>query len=120
MANILIVDDSVTMRELLVMTLCEGGHSVDAAEDGVEGLAMATSGSYQLVICDINMPNMNGLELLGKLRELAEYKFKPILILTTESSQDMKMKGKTAGATGWLVKPFDPPKLMDVVARVLG
>jgi two-component system, chemotaxis family, chemotaxis protein CheY len=120
MASILIVDDSLSIRELLSMTLRDGGHSVEAAEDGVDGLAKARKATgHHLVITDINMPNMGGLELVGALRQLQEYKFKPILILTTESSQEMKMKGKAAGATGWLVKPFDPTKLLDVVARVL-
>jgi two-component system, chemotaxis family, chemotaxis protein CheY len=120
MASILIVDDSMSMRELLAQTLREEGHIVDAGEDGAHGLSLARAGNYQLVITDINMPVMDGFELLAQLRELSEYRFKPILILTTESSQEMKMRGKAAGATGWLVKPFDPQRLLDVVARVLG
>lgn len=120
MASILIVDDSLSMRELLKQTLQGAGHAVDAAENGAEGLDFARKGSYQVVITDINMPVMDGFGLLVELRKLPEYKFKPILILTTESSQEMKMKGKASGATGWLVKPFDPQKLLDVVVRVLG
>jgi two-component system, chemotaxis family, chemotaxis protein CheY len=119
MASILIVDDSLSIRELLGMTLRDGGHTVATAEDGVDALEKAKDGTYQLVITDVNMPNMGGLELVGALRQKQDYRFKPILVLTTESSQEMKMKGKAAGATGWLVKPFDPSKLLDMVARVL-
>ena len=107
------------MRELLGLTLRDGGHTVDAAEDGAAGLERAKSGSYQLVITDINMPTMGGFELVASLRQLPEYKFKPILVITTESSQEMKMKGKAAGATGWLVKPFDPTKLIEVIKKVI-
>ena len=120
MASILVVDDSLSIRELLGMTLREAGHVVDAAEDGASGFEFARSGDYQLVITDINMPEMGGLELIEKLRTLSDYRFRPILVLTTEASQEMKDKGRSAGATGWLVKPFDPTRLLDVVARVLG
>lgn len=120
MASILVVDDSLSIRELLGMTLREAGHVVDAAEDGASGFEFARSGDYQLVITDINMPEMGGLELIENLRRLADYRFRPILVLTTEASQEMKDRGRAAGATGWLVKPFDPTRLLDVVARVLG
>lgn len=120
MASILVVDDSLSIRELLGMALREGGHQVDAAEDGSAGLAAARDGNYQLVITDINMPTMGGLELIENLRKLPAYRFRPILVLTTEASQEMKNRGRAAGATGWLVKPFDPTKLLDVVTRVLG
>lgn len=120
MASILVVDDSLSIRELLGMALREGGHQVDAAEDGSAGFAAARDGNYQLVITDINMPTMGGLELIENLRKLPAYRFRPILVLTTEASQEMKNRGRAAGATGWLVKPFDPTKLLDVVTRVLG
>ncbi|MEQ8408481.1 MAG: response regulator [Gammaproteobacteria bacterium] len=119
MSEVLIVDDSHSIRELLSSVLQRAGHSVTSADNGKAGLQVAQSSIYDLVITDINMPEMDGLELLGKLRSLPEYSFKPILILTTEFSQEMKAKGKSAGATGWLVKPFDPEKLIGVVSRIL-
>ena len=120
MSQILIVDDSRSIRELLTSVLVGAGFTVTSAEDGEDGLNVAKSQKFDLVITDINMPVMDGIELLKSLRALPDYAFRPILILTTEFSQEMKMKGKTAGATGWLVKPFDPAKLIDVIKRVLG
>lgn len=119
MANILVVDDSRSMRELISMTLREAGHQVQTAEDGVDGLGCAEKMSYDLVITDVNMPRMKGLELTGKLRELGAYKFTPILVLTTETDGDLKQQAKGAGATGWLVKPFDPNGLLATINRVL-
>jgi two-component system chemotaxis response regulator CheY len=119
MSEVLIVDDSHSIRELLTSVLQKAGYKVTSADNGQVGLETAQSSSYDLVITDINMPVMDGLELLSNLRSLPEYAFKPILILTTEFSQEMKMKGKQAGATGWLVKPFDPDKLISVIARIL-
>ena len=120
MSQILIVDDSRSIRELLTSVLHGAGFNVTSAEDGEDGLNAAKSGKFDLVITDINMPVMDGIELLKSLRSLPEYAFRPILILTTEFSQEMKMKGKSAGATGWLVKPFDPVKLIEVIKRLLG
>jgi len=119
MSEVLIVDDSHSIRELLTSVLQKAGYGVTSADNGQVGLETAQSSNYDLVITDINMPVMDGLELLSNLRSLPEYSFKPILILTTEFSQEMKMKGKQAGATGWLVKPFDPDKLISVIARIL-
>ncbi|MCH8134397.1 MAG: response regulator [Proteobacteria bacterium] len=119
MSQVLIVDDSHSIRELLCSVLRKAGFDVTSAIDGKEGLKTARKGSYDLVITDINMPEMDGIELLGKLRKLPEYAFKPILILTTEFSQEMKQRGKDAGATGWLVKPFDPEKLIEVISRII-
>lgn len=120
MSRILIVDDSRSIRELLTSVLNGAGFAVSSAEDGEDGLKMAKSNKFDLVITDVNMPIMDGIELLKSLRTLPDYAFRPILILTTEFSQEMKMKGKSAGATGWLVKPFDPTKLIDVIKRLLG
>jgi two-component system, chemotaxis family, chemotaxis protein CheY len=120
MSQILIVDDSRSIRELLTSVLHGAGHSVTSAEDGEDGLNIAKTSKFDLVITDVNMPVMDGIELLKCLRTLPDYTFRPILILTTEFSQEMKMKGKSAGATGWLVKPFDPAKLIDVIKRLLG
>ena len=119
MAHVLIVDDSRSIRELLASVLRGTGLEVTSADDGQQGLEAARGSNFDLVITDINMPVMNGLELLKALRGLPDYAFKPILILTTEFSQDMKAKGKEAGATGWMVKPFDPEKLIEIVRRIL-
>ena len=119
MASILLVDDSTTMREMVSFTLSEAGHEVREAEDGVEALEMAQTMDVNLVITDVNMPNMDGITLTGKLRELSSYKFTPILILTTETGVDKKQSGKAAGATGWIEKPFDPDHLLATVNKVL-
>jgi two-component system chemotaxis response regulator CheY len=119
MSQVLIVDDSRSIRELLTSVLAGAGYKVTSANDGQEGLDTAQTSEFDLVITDINMPQMNGFELLKSLRQLPDYAFKPILILTTEFSQDMKMRGKEAGATGWMVKPFDPEKLIDIIKRIL-
>ncbi len=119
MSQVLIVDDSHSIRELLTSVLSRAGFDVTSANDGKSGLQSAKTAAYDLVITDVNMPEMDGIELLSNLRKLPEYSFKPILILTTEFSSEMKQKGKDAGATGWLVKPFDPDKLIEVISRIL-
>jgi len=119
MSQVLIVDDSHSIRELLSSLLRKAGFGVTSADDGKAGLQAAKKSVFDLIITDVNMPEMDGIELLKNLRKLPEYSFKPILILTTEFSQEMKQKGKDAGATGWLVKPFDPEKLIDVISRIL-
>jgi len=119
MASILLVDDSASMREMVAFTLREAGHNVSEAEDGVEALQFAKEKPVNLVITDVNMPNMDGITLTGELRTLPAYKFVPILILTTETGTDKKQEGKVAGATGWIEKPFDPDSLLSTVNRVL-
>ena len=119
MASILLVDDSTSMREMVSFTLREAGHDVSEAEDGVEALAFAKKTPVNLVITDVNMPNMDGITLTGELRTLDDYKFVPILILTTETGTAKKEQGKVAGATGWIEKPFDPDHLLATVNRVL-
>ncbi|QDG53586.1 response regulator [Persicimonas caeni] len=119
MAKILVVDDSRSLRQMVCFTLREAGYDIMEATNGVEALEVAEAESADLVLTDVNMPQMDGITLVGKLRELSSYRFTPILILTTESTTDMKMKGKQAGATGWLVKPFDPDKLLATIQRVL-
>jgi len=120
MAKILAVDDSASMRQMVSFTLKGAGFDVTEANDGVEALDKAKSDKYDLVISDVNMPNMDGLTLVGELRKLGEFKFVPILLLTTESSGDKKKQGKAAGATGWIVKPFNPDQLLKTVNKVLG
>jgi two-component system chemotaxis response regulator CheY len=117
--TILVIDDSATMRQLVRMTLTQSGYGVEEAEDGAKGLKKATAGAFDLVLSDVNMPVMNGLELVRSLRKLAQYRFTPILLLTTESLVERKQEGKAAGATGWIVKPFDPVQLLATVAKVL-
>jgi two-component system chemotaxis response regulator CheY len=120
MAKILAVDDSASMRQMVSFTLQQAGHQVLEAIDGVKALELAKTGPVDLVLSDVNMPNMSGLELVKELRALPDYRFTPILILTTESGTDKKSEGKAAGATGWIVKPFNPDQLLATVAKVLG
>ena len=119
MTKVLVVDDSNSIRDMVSFTLKSAGYDVIEAKDGVEGLSKAQGGGIDLVISDVNMPNMDGISLCQELRKLPAFKFTPILMLTTESSGDMKMKGKEAGATGWLVKPFNPEKLLSTIKRVI-
>ena len=117
--RILAVDDSASMRQMVLFTLQGAGYEVLQACDGVEALDMARNSTVDLVLTDVHMPRMDGITLVRQLRTLPNYKFVPMLILTTESSQEKKMDGKSAGATGWIVKPFNPPQLLATVARVL-
>ena len=119
MTSILAVDDSPSMRQMVSYTLEKAGYDVLVASDGVEALDIARNSEINLVITDVNMPRMDGITLVKNLRELDAYRFKPILILTTESTSEKKMQGKNAGATGWIVKPFDPDKLVSTLCRVL-
>lgn len=120
MARILAVDDSPSMRQMVAFTLQSAGFEVDSAEDGQDAFDKAQQGRYSLVLADVNMPNMDGITLVRELRGLPDYKFTPMLILTTEGGADKKAEGKAAGATGWLVKPFNPEQLVATVNRVLG
>ena len=120
MAKLLIVDDSTMLRDMLNYALNEGGYTdVVEAVDGVDGLKKAQENNFDLIISDVNMPNMDGLTLIKELRKLPQYSSKPILVLTTERSDEMKAKGKEAGATGWIVKPFVPDQLLKAVNIVL-
>jgi two-component system, chemotaxis family, chemotaxis protein CheY len=116
---ILAVDDSASMRQMVRFTLQGAGYEVVQAADGVEALEYAKSNPAHLVITDVNMPRMDGITLVKELRELPHYKGIPMLVLTTESSADVKSRGKQAGATGWIVKPFNPEQLLATVSRVL-
>jgi len=119
MAQILAVDDSVSMRQMLAFTLTGAGHSVTEAADGKEALKLAKANRFDLVLSDVNMPNMDGIALTRELRLLPTFKFTPILILTTESGMVNKRDGKAAGATCWIVKPFNPDQLLAAIQRVL-
>jgi two-component system chemotaxis response regulator CheY len=120
MAKILAVDDSVSMRQMVAFTLKAAGHTVTDAADGKQALDLAQKESFDLVLTDVNMPIMDGITLTKELRALPAYRFTPILVLTTEAGADMKQKGRAAGATGWLVKPFNPDQLLTTLKRVLG
>lgn len=120
MARILAVDDSASMRQMVAFTLTSAGFDVAQAEDGDVALKMAQKEKFNLVLCDVNMPNMDGISLVKALRTLPDYKFTPMLMLTTESTPEKKAEGKSAGATGWLVKPFNPEQLIATVKRVIG
>ena len=117
--KVLAVDDSATMRQLVKMTLSRSGYDVVEAEDGAKALQKATTDIFDLVLSDINMPVMTGIELLRSLRKLAQYKFTPIVLVTTESQVEKKQEGKAAGATGWIVKQFEPEQLLAVLTKVL-
>jgi len=116
---ILAVDDSASMRQMVNFTLKGAGYEVVQAVDGLEALEYARCHSVDLVLTDVNMPRMDGITLVKELRALPSYRYTPMLMLTTESSQDRKMQGKQAGATGWIIKPFNPEQLLATIARVL-
>ena len=119
MRSILAVDDSPSMRKMVSFTLTGAGFKVVEAVDGVDALEKAQTQEIDLVLADQNMPRLDGIGLTRKLREDPKFQNIPILILTTESSDQMKQAGRAAGATGWLVKPFDPNRLIEVIQKVL-
>lgn len=118
--TILAVDDSGSLRQMVVFSLKAAGYKVTEAVDGQDGLEKAKTEVFDLVLTDQNMPRMDGLTLIRTLRTLPDYQKVPILMLTTEASDEMKQKGRAAGANGWLVKPFDPQRLTEVVKKVIG
>jgi two-component system chemotaxis response regulator CheY len=113
----LVVDDSASMRQLVSFTIKDAGYEVLVAENGKDALGKLNSGKVDIVITDLNMPDMDGIELIKKLRSMPDYKFAPIVMLTTESQESKKQEGKLAGASGWIVKPFSPEQLLDVVRK---
>ena len=117
--TIMTADDSASMRQMITFTLKQAGYDVVEAEDGKDALSKAEKSDIDMLITDLNMPNMNGMELIEAIRKIDKYKFIPIIMLTTESDAEKKKMGKAAGATGWLVKPFQPPQLTSVVKKVL-
>jgi two-component system chemotaxis response regulator CheY len=116
--KILTVDDSRTMRDMLRLALTSAGYNVVQAIDGVDGLAVLERESPDVVITDINMPKMDGFGFIEGARKNERFRILPILVLTTESDAEKKQRARRAGATGWIVKPFDPTKLVDVIRRV--
>ena len=120
MPTILAVDDSASMRQMVTFTLKGAGFNVIDAVDGVDALGKAKTAKIDLVLTDVNMPRMDGISLIKELRALPNFKFTPILMLTTESGAGKKTEGKSAGATGWIVKPFNPDQLLATIKKVLG
>lgn len=116
--TIMVVDDSSSMRQMVAFTLTSAGHAVVEAADGAEALAKCGEQKIDLFVTDLNMPNVDGIQLTRQLRAAALYRFTPIVLLTTESQQEKKIEGKAAGATGWIVKPFQVEQLLAVVKKV--
>ena len=119
MKTIMTVDDSSSLRQMVSMVLRGGGYEVVEAVDGFDALSKLNGREMHLFLTDINMPKMDGLELTRKLRAIPQYKFVPIVLLTTESHSEKRQEGKAAGATAWIVKPFNPDQLLAVVKKVL-
>jgi two-component system, chemotaxis family, chemotaxis protein CheY len=117
--NIMTVDDSASLRQMVSFVLRDAGYEVFEAVDGLDALSKLKSRELHLFLSDVNMPKMDGLELTRQLRAMPQYKFVPIVMLTTESLAEKKQEGKAAGATGWIVKPFTPDQLLAVVKKVL-
>ena len=120
MRKILTVDDSTSMRQMVRATLQSAGYDVVEAADGEDALQFARDHAVDLVISDVNMPRMDGITLVSQLRSLPAYRLTPLLLLTTESSQEKKLEGKRAGATGWIVKPFNPAQLLTTLDKLFG
>ena len=118
--KILAVDDSISIRKSISFVLTQEGYEVVEAVDGVGGLAKAKEDKFNLVITDINMPNMDGIEMIKQIRQTEGYKFTPIIALTTENQDSKMQEGKAAGATGWIVKPFTSEKLLAIVKKIIG
>lgn len=119
-AKILTVDDSASIRLTTRVTLSNAGYTVTEAVDGLDGLSKLQADEYDLVITDLNMPNMDGLTMIRELRKLPAHTGVPVIFLTTESDGEIKAQAKAAGATGWLTKPFDPESLVKIARKVLG
>jgi two-component system chemotaxis response regulator CheY len=115
--TILVIDDSSSLRQVVAMTLKGAGYEVLQAEDGKVALALLDGRKISMAVCDVNMPNMNGIEFVRAAKQLPAYKFMPILMLTTESQESKKEEGKAAGAKAWMVKPFSPTSLLSAVSK---
>ena len=119
MKTIMTVDDSASLRQMVSLVLCGGGYEVVEAVDGLDALSKLNGQELHLFLTDINMPRMDGLEFTRQIRAMPQYKFVPIVLLTTESHPEKKQQGKAAGATAWIVKPFNPDQLLAVVKKVM-
>jgi two-component system chemotaxis response regulator CheY len=118
--KILVIDDSASIRKSISYVLSQESFQVTEAEDGVDGLNKAKADSFDLIVTDINMPNLDGIGFIKEVRKEPNYKFVPIIVLTTESQESKMQEGKSAGATGWIVKPFSADKLIAVVKKIIG
>ena len=117
--SILVVDDTRSMRKMVAAVLGSAGYEVSEAGDGVEALELAQTRRFDLVVTDHNMPRMDGVTLVGELRQLPSYDAVALLVLSTEVDPVLKQKGREAGATGWMAKPFDPQRMLDIVAKFI-
>lgn len=117
--TVMIVDDSLSVRNVVGIALKGAGYDVLAAEDGKDALSKLTGQKVHLIISDVNMPNMNGIDFVKNLKQLPAYKFTPVIMLTTESGEDKKSQGQAAGAKAWVVKPFQPPQLLNAVSKLI-
>jgi len=116
--TILIVDDSASIRQVVSITLKGAGHEVIEAVDGKDGLSKLDGKKFHLIISDVNMPNMGGIDMVKTIKQMPAYKFTPVIMLTTEASDDMKQQGKAIGAKAWMVKPFKPEQMLQAVAML--
>ncbi|GEO85537.1 MULTISPECIES: response regulator [Alphaproteobacteria] len=119
-AHILTVDDSASIRMTTKIALSNAGYTVTEAVDGADGIAKLSTGTFDLIVTDLNMPNMDGLTMIRELRKMPAHTGVPVIFLTTESDGEIKSQAKAAGATGWLTKPFDPENLVKITRKVLG
>ncbi len=117
--TIMIIDDSATLRQVAGTTLKKAGYEVIEAKDGKDALEKLTGQKINLMVCDVNMPNMDGIEFLKAIKQNARYKFTPIIMLTTESQESKKQEGKAAGAKAWIVKPFKPEILLSAIEKLI-
>jgi two-component system chemotaxis response regulator CheY len=117
--TIMIIDDSATLRQVISVTLRKAGYETMEASDGAQALAQLTGQKVHLIICDVNMPNMDGISFLKELKQQSSYKFTPVIMLTTESQEARKMEGKAAGARAWIVKPFKPEQMLSAVQKLI-
>ncbi|MBN2693003.1 MAG: response regulator [Burkholderiaceae bacterium] len=117
--TILIVDDSASLRQVVNIALASAGYEVIEACDGVDALTKLDGRKIHLIISDVNMPNMDGITLVKEIKQKPDYKFTPIIMLTTESQDDMKAKGQAAGARAWVVKPFQPAQMLTAVSKLI-
>lgn len=117
--TIMIIDDSISLRQVVAIALQNAGYEVIEACDGKDALSKLTGQKVHLMICDVNMPNMDGISFLKAVKELPNYKFTPIIMLTTEAGEDKKKEGQAAGARAWVVKPFKPDQLLMAVSKLI-
>jgi len=117
--TIMVVDDSISLRQVVGIALEAAGYEVLQAEDGQDALNKLTGQKIHLIISDVNMPNMNGIEFVKAAKQLPAYKFTPVIMLTTESGEDKKVQGQAAGAKAWVVKPFQPAQLLNAVSKLI-